>query len=308
LAEFIDKSAILGYGVRPGGVHLSKPIPLSAGDVIQTIPEGIENDEAPSVRWDRTSRMEDRIGWQLTQINHPTRGMMDAYKGRHIISRDKPIVEGVYLGVFEREAIVVSEVTALIDCYYRLLQKIRTDMTEEQTVRAVHAHVRATLPKGRDVVDELIRSRGVLADRKICLSMFMHAQAGVCRHRALLAAYLLERLGTEGVLSGHVSIDRNETDEGGHAWARFVSSKHAGCVWIVDAGLDVCGQLFHLEESRWSYARPEDVAIPRVVETSPLPPAPVQSADPQSPMTFTEFAVATLVISTLAASYLWNYG
>ncbi len=287
---------------------MSKPIPLSLGTVTAAIPEGIENDEAPSARWDRTERMQERIGWQITRQQHRTHGYIDYYQGRHIISRDGPIAEGVYLGTFQREAIVVSEVPLLHDCYFALLGKIRRDMSEEQVIRTIHTHVRETLPKGYDATNAVVHRNGVAADRKICLSVFITAKAGVCRHRALLAAYILERLVNEGLLLGHVSVDRNETDEGGHAWARFVSRKRTGCVWIIDAGLDVCGQLFVIK-TEWSYARPTDKPpAPMLADHEPGDAQAVIAQEVPTPMTRTEFTVAVTVITLLAASYLWTHG
>lgn len=223
----------------------------------------VENDELPSARWDRTARALDRVRWQLGTMFLEGYGRIESYKGRHVIGRDRPIVEGVYLGAHEREAIVVSENDGILPrLYAELVARIdglANPRDEESVITTVHKLVRYYLPKGMAATDAVINEFLPSGDhdRKIGLTVFIERRAGVCRHRALLAGYFIEKLIKDGHLNGRVSVDRSETDEGGHAWARFASGV-TGKIFIVDAGLDVHGELFSIEQ-RWSYRRPDDV-------------------------------------------------
>jgi hypothetical protein len=140
-------------------------------------------------------------------------------------------------------------------------------------IRLVHAYVRKLLPGGVSETEAIVQRYTPTSDgdRKIDLTVFLHGRAGVCRHRALLGAYFLERLIKDKVLDGTCSIDRSQMNGGGHAWARFVSAK-TGQILISDAGLDECGNIFEVEQ-KWGYRRPEDVRpIPSTVPPSPTRP------------------------------------
>lgn len=189
-------------------------------------------------------------------------GTVETYQGRHVIGRDRPILNGVYLGAHAREAIVVSEddrtlSRAYVDLRHRL-GPLPNLWTERALLRLVHAYVRERMPGGQRATDALLASYLPAGnqDRKIALSAFVSGSAGVCRHRALFAGYLIECLIRDRLLRGRISVDRNENDDGGHAWARF-TSKQTGRVFIVDAGLNECGELYAVR-AEWDYRRPTD--------------------------------------------------
>lgn len=223
----------------------------------------VENDECPDVRWNRTIRALERVRWQLEMKDLPGYGRVPFFKGRHVIGRDMQIVDGVYLGTFAREAIVVSERDGVLPNAYRdLLKRLgrHPERLDDLTIiRIVHATVREMLPGGEQATNAIIRDRlgSAGSDEKIDLSVFVVGKAGVCRHRGLLGTYFLEKLIKDGVRVGMRSIDRNEMDAGGHAWARFVPKK-TGQILISDAGLDECGDIFEVEQ-KWGYQRPGDV-------------------------------------------------
>lgn len=222
----------------------------------------VENDERPDVRWNRTTRALERVQWQLEMRYLHGYGQVAFFKGRHVIGRDRQIVEGVYLGTYAREAIVVSEKDGILPERYRelrnRLRRLPWGASELAIVQVVHAYVRELLPGGETRMNSIRRENipSDESDRKIDLTVFIHGGAGVCRHRALLGAYFLEKLIHERVLVGTCSVDRSETDEGGHAWARFVSDR-TGQILISDGGLDECGDIFAVEQ-KWGYRRPED--------------------------------------------------
>lgn len=92
---------------------------------------------------------------------------------------------------------------------------------------------------------------------------------GVCRHQALFAGVLLEKLADSGILSGVVSVERNmnkrDTNDDkydGHSWVRYTNS--SGRVFILDVAQQQIAALSDLMAARrrneqvWDYARPED--------------------------------------------------
>ena len=95
-------------------------------------------------------------------------------------------------------------------------------------------------------------------DTKVTLNYFIRERAGVCRHQALLGAYLLERLRKDGYVNGSVSVDRNEVPNvGGHAWIRYTTPN--GQIFIIDPAQEYVGQLDKIGQWRWFYARPDDL-------------------------------------------------
>lgn len=221
-----------------------------------------ENDEPPSARWNRTVRALKRVEWQLGSTHLPGYGIAETYQGRHVIGRDRPILNGVYLGAHAREAIVVSEDEGILPRAYLELRHrlgiLPKLWSERALLRFVHGYVRERMPGGQDATNALLASYLPSGgdDRKIVLSAFVAGKAGVCRHRALFAGYLIERLIRDELLQGMVSVDRSEEDDGGHAWVRF-TSKRTGRIYIVDAGLDECGELYAIR-AEWDYRRPTD--------------------------------------------------
>lgn len=89
------------------------------------------------------------------------------------------------------------------------------------------------------------------------MDSYIIAGGGVCRHQALLGAYLLEKLIRDGKIGGKVSIDRNSVQNAGHAWIRYTNSK--GKVFIIDQAQKYIGLLNDTDKNgRWFYERPED--------------------------------------------------
>jgi hypothetical protein len=97
---------------------------------------------------------------------------------------------------------------------------------------------------------------------KVGLEYFISLGKGVCRHQALLAAYLIEKQIQQGNVKGKVSIDSNFiTHRGGHAWVRFKDANNQ--VFVLDPTNENIGQLDQVDSNPsnpegWSYKRPED--------------------------------------------------
>jgi len=189
--------------------------------------------------------------------------LVELYQGRHIISRDTPINKGVYF-IDSDEAVVVDDVndSSLIPTYQAVLAQIEQIKREGKEPKhhmldIVWRTVLRVMPydHGDVRVDEVKNRVGV--GRKTYLGSFMGA--GVCRHQSLLAAYLLEKLVSQGYLSGKVSVDRNMnlSRTEGHAWARYTNSR--GVVFILDAAQHHLGKLTVDAPHLSPYARPEDI-------------------------------------------------
>lgn len=209
-------------------------------------------------------------------------GPYGSYMGRHIIGRDSRILGGVSFTAGHPEIIVVSETDAGLPRAYTRLERMlaeRSVTTAEEVLRAVYELVRELLPYDRARVKALIaryRPNG-RGEVKLPLAIYLRERAGVCRHQALLAGYLIEKLIEDGCIRGTVSTDRNRKrdpfDEWreyarhgyvGHQWCRYTSPD--GTVYILDAAQDYCGRLADVPRRRdgfWrDYFRPEDAPAP----------------------------------------------
>lgn len=198
------------------------------------------------------------------------------YAGRRIIGRGTSISGGVYLGGGSREVIMVDESVAedkaILDNIYQDLLKRREvagKSFKEGIIQTVFEVVKTYLPYDSRKTSMISRSVG--QDGLISLCRFIEQRAGVCRHQALLAAYLLERLVREGKLSGKASAERNSVLGFVHAWARYESSK--GTVFIIDPAQGYAGPLDQVSGKQWRYddvRRPEDLEMGAgVYELSP---------------------------------------
>lgn len=199
----------------------------------------------------------------------------ERYGGRPVIKRDSPIEGGVYIVPQIQEAIVVSETIMRenatspervneYDQVYTLFKSELSQITQDHSQNA--SPDRAAVRAAFNVVDKALKydkeyadnQSKIYADKKINLAENISDGKGVCRHQALLVAYLLERATKAGTLNGKVSVDRNYIPgKGGHAWARYTSEQ--GEVHIVDVAQNFVGTLESSERqaSTWSYARPK---------------------------------------------------
>lgn len=223
--------------------------------------------------WNRTehivARLKNNPLYEEPDDNSPT----GYFAGRFIIARDTPINGGVYLGAGSREAIVVDDTKypAELDSAFRAVQLrmgfrmmlsaagIRVPMSAAEVVYEVTINRLG----GKSFDQALPRVEASLAqlpgDSKVSLNDFIRAKAGVCRHRALLVGYLLERMINEGSLGGRVSIDRSTEVGRGHAWVRQeLVINNEDVINIIDPTLRYVGDLRKTDPSLWNYKRPED--------------------------------------------------
>lgn len=185
------------------------------------------------------------------------------FEGRRIIGRDMPINKGVYLGAGAREAIVVDDEKfgQLEIVYQRLIdrqtKKLKGTGQDFKTgiLPMVFGLTLEILRYDLPAVDAEINKYP--PDHKIALDQFISKGFGICRHQALLAGYLIERLIRNGILQGKVSVDRNSIPSvGGHAWVRYTNSRDE--VIILDPAQKYAGYLKDVPKDKWFYERPDD--------------------------------------------------
>ena len=212
------------------------------------------------VEWNKTVLVQERVKNNSFYEEPSSESKYGSWQGRPIIGRDFPINGGVYLGGGEREAIVVDDnkQPELKSIYQELLKRRaikekRGEPFKYGVLKEVFDITREMLPFNERVVDGL--TADLEPDQKIALSVFINSKGGVCRHEALLAAYLLEKLKVDKYVSGKVSVDRNFVEgKGGHAWVRYVNS--ANQVYIIDPAQNFIGRIEDIGLDQWFYTRP----------------------------------------------------
>ncbi len=220
-------------------------------------------------RWDYTVSYENKLENQRALEEREYRGVKEKYyQGRRMIARDTPINGGVYVCMDSQgqvEAVVVDDKTQkeLDEVYKRLLSRSQSNMAAARKgfkrviLKDVFELVQEELPYDLERSTTLA-SEDMRIGRKIALEVFVGHKAGVCRHQALLAAYLLERLKKERRINPKsVSVDRNYKEGLGHCWVRYTNS--VGDVFIIDPAMRFFGKLDD-ENKPWGYERPEDLA------------------------------------------------
>ncbi len=208
------------------------------------------------MNWNRTAVMNVRLEDLITE---------GTFKGRHIIARDTIIEGGVYVGAGKREAIVVDSLQhpflqyVSLELYEKLFAEGRV-LSEAEILSGVYEITAEKLKTSLKETERIIAKYSVGNDRKISLEMFIQEGYGVCRHHALLAGFLLEKLCIGGHLQGKVSVDRNTSGKSGHAWARYTRTD--GVVMILDATHQYVGTLHDSLQrpDAWDYFRQEDKA------------------------------------------------
>jgi hypothetical protein len=190
---------------------------------------------------------------------------------RHLIGRDSQIAEGMYGGSYGGETIVVdynsdkAYYDAAIDQVKQRATVTNPDGTpkidKNMILDSVFQTTKEKLPYNKEGVDRIFQTYGGKDHTKLALSVYMESGAGVCRHQALLAGLMIEKLGEEGILRGHASVDRSiqwpeEGDPGGHAWVRYTNS--AEQVFIIDPAQNFIGSLEEAatRQRGWNYLRP----------------------------------------------------
>jgi len=195
---------------------------------------------------------------------YPENGLV-CFQGRRVIGRDMPVIGGVSLGVGRREAITVDidssrGYTKLRELYgqARLAASTGGAVERNRVLPAVYETVNSAFKnRSTEAVNALLAKYKVGPDQKIALDVFIAEGVGVCRHVSLACAALLEMFKQEGHIRGEISVDRNGTDEGAHAWCRYTS--YSGEVVILDVMQGYFGTLNEsTEKAYWDYFRPKD--------------------------------------------------
>lgn len=188
----------------------------------------------------------------------------EMYQGRPIITRDSPRINGGVYFINGFEALVVDDtkdakIKAVYEEVVAEVQKLKLTgfQYEKRVLKIVKQVVTRVMPY--DYGDTRAEKYHQLYgdNRKLLLGLFIGA--GVCRHQALLAGYVIEKLIEQNILTGKVSVDRNwlQNDPTGHAWTRYVTQREE--VYIVDVAQNYFGKLSMWIRTQWPYARPDEL-------------------------------------------------
>lgn len=219
--------------------------------------------------------LESKAEWKGTQyaLNYAKHleklGLMppqepEMYQGRPIITRDSPHINGGVYFMNGFEALVVDDskdekIKAVYDEVFAEVQKLKLTgfQYEKRVLKIVKKIVTRVMPydHGDTRAEKYHQIYG--DNRKLLLGLFIGA--GVCRHQALLAGYVIEKLIKQNVLPGKVSVDRNwlKDDPEGHAWTRYTTQQDE--VYIVDVAQNYLGKLSMWIRTQWPYARPDEL-------------------------------------------------
>ena len=232
--------------------------------------------------WDRTKLVRDRVEDSMDYSPPDEKAPHGYFAERPIIgSGMDSIIGGVYPGRSPREVIVVDDTgekegdMELARIYKEdflpgLLEyaKKRRARPKDAAHPYILSYIKENMPYDSERTKAIITGlTGNLPDKKIHLASFIVNKGGICRHQALFAGYLLEKLKNETDpetrLNGKISLERNDVKDedksGAHAWVRYTTS--SGDIWILDAAQNRFGRLQDIMEdkSAWEYARPEDI-------------------------------------------------
>lgn len=237
----------------------------------------LNSDQQPAPEAPDNKHGHDGVAYDYTTALDDVRNRNNLNFGRHDIARDTPVEGGVYWGSYGGEAIVVDGekypvgLQKALGRVHESIQRPDGSVDKGLVFRAVFDTVRDMMRYDAEKVDEIFQRSGGKDFTKIALETYVSHGVGVCRHQALFAAQILERLRDQGVVSGATSVDRNavrrpnDMDDkyDGHAWVRYTNS--GGTVFIIDIAQNRIGKLEDLIAQRdagnfsvWEYARPDD--------------------------------------------------
>ncbi|KTD70797.1 hypothetical protein [Legionella tucsonensis] len=136
-----------------------------------------------------------------------------------------------------REMILLDpEAESLKKLYTELRQNIKKDATTLEILQEISKLTQKTFPISHQVLlKEFVEKHLKEGNPVISLDEFMQAGMGVCRHHALLNAYLMSRLVEDGILQGEVIHQRHSfPKEGVHTWNLFRDTKD-GTLYSLDS-------------------------------------------------------------------------
>lgn len=121
--------------------------------------------------------------------------------------------------------------------YDRLAERCDSSLPTIKKLMLVEQIVHDTFKLSDDEMVEYTRGFTLPDGEKFMfLSDYVRAQSGVCRQRALLAACLLEKMQSDGLISGVIHVERNlprDRDRSGHEWATFQEDSESD-IYVID--------------------------------------------------------------------------
>lgn len=196
--------------------------------------------------------------------------------GRETIGRDSEIGGTSTASVDIRswqagaEAIVVdgkrAETKKFYDAYVdgamgklqqKAAEKSRNWVSESDVTQAIFETISERMQYDLDLVNDWSKRLHQIAPdhRKVDLSAYLEEGKGVCRHMALMAAWLGGEFKAMGYLTGKLTAEVNQRSRiGAHEWARYTDVN--GNVTIIDPAQQYYGPLENAQS--WDYRRDEE--------------------------------------------------
>lgn len=155
----------------------------------------------------------------------------------------------------------LDEVYTRLDAERFTLERRGDPSFELKVLRSIYLTVVANMPYDHMKLgkrNEELQRYGSVQYRKINVARYMQERSGVCRHQALVAAWLAGEMKTAGYLTGRANVDNNFVPTvGAHAWMRYEHpSARPGKALIIDPAQGYFGSLggAHI----WPYFRESD--------------------------------------------------
>lgn len=165
------------------------------------------------------------------------------YSGRPIIGECTKINGGIYLGVKPQEALVVDERYGTLERVYTELmirfndRANRTASFEQTIINEVIKIVNEKIQYSPSQLSIILKEEQIAFDQKVALGLFIQAGCGVTRHKVLLAAYLLEKLGRSDILNGQIYLETSSPTED-LVRERLVFSSQTGPTYLFDPNFE----------------------------------------------------------------------
>lgn len=146
----------------------------------------------------------------------------------------------VSIGAGDREWIVLSQQSKVLDTHYQTLKKIMIEELGnlEAKLDALKKFVRSILTISDNDVDKFCSNQQHMTFQDmpiINLDEFIKRSLGVCRHHGLFTAYLLNRLMKDKLIpKGEIMHCRDDIPRGAHVWVLYQPKEMVDDAYLID--------------------------------------------------------------------------
>lgn len=181
-------------------------------------------------------------------------------KGRHIIRYGTRIYDGIYIPEDGTNTGIIFDErqdSALNRMYSMILDSITNYKPENiDGSKAIIFKIIEIINREIDYYEgniDFIHNINSLQRVILSMELFLDLKKMKYYHRTLLVGYFIEKLIREGKLYGGVYINRNISEEGGHAWIEYFFNE--GVCYIIDLSNGEVKTLDQLDNNRLAFYR-----------------------------------------------------